>query len=160
MESPIPTPTEASPRLAELRVMTVEELIAAAISPTPEEVVVRGWLTRSSVTFDCNVELDSQPLIAHCQDFGLSLSDVRVPADPGAIESSTPHVVPVLGVDAHAAVAVLPGTVVEVLAVGHLMDLRWPTCPVDEQEECLLKFVIDRIAPDDRPIVDDIPEPW
>ena len=46
--TPEPTPTETPPRLADLRVMTVEELIAAAESPTPEEIIVHGWLTQTT----------------------------------------------------------------------------------------------------------------
>jgi hypothetical protein len=158
--TPEPTPTETPPRLAELRVMTVDELIAARSSPTPEEVIVHGWLARSNVIFDCNVDPNPHPLIAHCEDFALSLSDERVQVDRGAIVPSVPHVVPMLGVDAHSAVPVLPGTAVEVLAVGHLRDHRSATCAIEVRAECERRFVIDRVVPAGQPIDDELPGPW
>jgi hypothetical protein len=139
--------------------MTVEELIAAAESPTAEEVIVRGWLARSSTTLTCQLLLDAHPLTSSCEDLVLSLSDDRVRTEPG-IRPSVPHVVPKVGVDAHSAVPIDPGTAVEVLAMGHLLDHRWTTCPEVEQAACKARFVIDRLVPADQPLADDIPSPW
>ena len=158
--TPEPTPTETPPRLAELRVLTVEELIAARSSPTSQEVVVRGWLARSSVIFDCNVDPNPHPLVAHCEDFALSLSGERVQVDRGVIDPSVPHVVPMLGADAHSAVTMLPGTAVEVLAVGHLGDHRSATCAIQVRDECKRRFVIDRVVPAGEPLDDEVPTPW
>ena len=155
--TPEPTPTETPPRLADLRVMTVEELIAARSSPTSEEVVVRGWLARSSVIFDCNVDPNPHPLVAHCEDFALSLSGARIQVDRGVIDPSVPHVVPMLGADAHSAVPLLPGTAVEVLAVGHLGDHRSATCAFEVQDGCRRQFVIDRVLPAGEPFDGEVP---
>jgi hypothetical protein len=173
MESPIPTPTEASPRLADLRVMTVEDLIAAAMSPTAEEVVVHGWLTQTNVVRSCPLVLDPHPLVPYCEQLGLTLTDEHVPTDRGYVTCppnarcawtppapSIPVVVPRLGVDAHADVSTFPGSSIEVQAIGHLADHRWTTCPEERQAECKARFVIDRLVPADQPLTDDIPEPW
>jgi hypothetical protein len=155
-----PTPTEAAPRLTDLRVMTVEELIAARSSPTSEEVIVRGWLARSNTTFDCNVDPNPHPLIAHCEDFALSLSGERVQVDQGVIDPSVPHVVPMLGIDAHSDIPLLPGTAVEVLAVGHLGDHRSATCAIEVRDECMRRFVIDRVVPAGQPLDNKVSTPW
>ncbi len=158
--TPEPTPTATPPRLADLRVMTVEELITATESPTPEEVIVRGWLGRSNAIFDCNIEPDPHPLIPRCEEFGLSLFQDPPFVERGTLEPSLPHVVPMLRIDAHADVPAMPGIAVEVLAVGHLLDHRWTTCPEAQQADCKARFVIDRVVAADQPLWDDLPTPW
>ncbi len=160
--SPTPEPTEATtaPRLADLRVMTVQELIEATVAPTADEVIVRGWLARSNAILDCNVELDPNPLIPHCEEFGLFLFQDPPFVEHGTLEPRLPHVVPMLRIDAHAAVPAMPGIAVEVLAMGHLLDHRWRTCPPDAQDECQRRFVIDRVILADQPLDDELPGPW
>jgi hypothetical protein len=160
LPTPKPTPTESPPRLSDLRVMTVEELLAATMSPTPDEVVVRGWLSRSNVILDCNVEPDPHPLIPHCGEFGLFLWQDAPFVERGTLEPHLPHVVPMLRIDAHAAVPAMPGIAEEVLAMGHLLDHRWTTCPEADQAECKARFVIDRVTLADQPLDDDLPAPW
>jgi hypothetical protein len=157
--TPEPTPTEAAPRLSDLREMTVEELIRAKASPTSEEVIVEGWLTPANVVFDCNVKADPHPLIAHCQDFGLTLTDERISSDRGIVGPPITHIVPMLGMDAHSDVSALPGSI-EVRAIGHLLDHRWTTCPEDHQTECKRRFVVDRVLPVGQSLTDDLPVPW
>lgn len=158
--TPEATPTQTPPRLSDLRVMTVAELIAATMSPTPEEVIVRGWLARSNVILDCNTEPDPHPLIPHCEEHGLFLFQDPPFVEQGSLEPRLPHVVPMLRIDAHASVPAMPGIAEEVLAIGHLLDHRWTTCPEADQAACKARFVIDRVIPADRPITDDVPEPW
>lgn len=153
-----PTPIKTAPRLSDLPVKTVEELIAAAESPTPEEVVVRGWLARSSAILDCAIQIEQHPLVPHCADGLLYLmnQDARVPG----LGSSVPHVVPMLRVDADVAVEIPVGAAVQVQAIGHILDHRWTTCPDAEQAACKARFVIDRIVPAGQPLSDDLPVPW
>jgi hypothetical protein len=159
-ETPEPTPTEAAPRLGELPVKTVKDLIAAAEAPTAGEVVVRGWLARSSAIVDCQIELDPHPLIPYCADFGLYLMDENAPVDRGSVGPSVPHVFPMLRVDAHTAATIAPGDALEVLALGHQLDHRWTTCPEAQQADCKARFVIDRVVAADQPLTDDLPDPW
>ena len=142
--TPEPTPTEAAPRLGQLPVKTVEDLIAAAETPTAGEVVVRGWLARSAAIVDCQIEIDPHPLIPYCTDFGLYLTDEKVPIDRGFVGPSVPHVFPMLRVDAHTAATVAPGGALEVLALGHQLDHRWTTCPEAQQADCKARFVMIR----------------
>jgi hypothetical protein len=155
-----PTPTETPPRLTDLRVMTVEELIAAAESPTPEEVIVRGWLGQVGVFRTCPLQLDPQhPLLPTCEEQDLYLVDGGAPADP-TLGPSGSHVVPSLRTDAHIEVDIPQGGAVEVQAIGHLLDHRWTTCPEAAQAECKARFVIDRVVPADEPLDDELPIPW
>jgi hypothetical protein len=159
-ETPESTPRAEAPRLADLPVMTVNELIAAAASPTPGEVTVRGWLARSGAIYDCYVELDPHPLIPHCADSGLYLVDDEPPVDRGVAGPGVPHVVPMLKTDAHVAVSIPLGGAVEVQAIGHVLDHRWTTCPTAAQAECKSRFVIDRVVAADQSLGDDLPAPW
>lgn len=159
-ETARPTPTETPPRIGELPVTTVSGLIAAAGSPTAGEVVVRGWLARSNAIYDCNVELDPHPLIPNCADYGLFLMDQRPAVDGGFARPTVPHVVPMLRVDAHAAVSIPLGGAIAVQAIGHVLDHRWTTCPAEAQSDCKSRFVIDRVVPADQPLGDDLPTPW
>ncbi len=139
---------------------TVKDLIAAAEAPTAGEVVVRGWLARSSAIVDCQIELDPHPLIPYCADFGFYLTDENAPVDRGFVGPSVPHVIPMLRVDAHTAATIAPGGALEVLALGHQLDHRWTTCPEAQQAECKARFVIDRVVAADQPLTDDLPDPW
>jgi hypothetical protein len=159
--TPAPTPTEAPPRLSDLRVMTVEQLIAAAESPTSEEVVLRGWLARSSAVVDCTLRFPRHPLQPQCdENYVYLLSEEETVDGLGADTPLLPHVVPRLGTDMHIEMDFAFGRPVEVQAIGHLADHRWTTCSGEAQIECKRRFVIDRVVPADQPIADDIPEPW
>lgn len=172
--TPQPTPTEAPPRLSDLREMTVEELVAAAESPTPEEVIVHGWLTQTNVVRSCPLVLDPRhPLVRSCEQLGLTLTDKQVSIDRGFVTCppnarcgwappapSIPVIVPLLGLDANVGVSTLPGTSIKVLAIGHLLDHRWATCLERDKAECKSRFVIDRVIAADQPIADDQPDPW
>lgn len=161
--TPVPSPTEAAPRLADLRVMTVEELIAAAEDPTPEEVIVRGWLLQTGEQVKCfpyparPCPAEDHPLIPVGAEHGLHLAAERPPGE-GGLDAGASSLVPVLRRDAHVAVRI--GTAVEVQAIGHLLDHRWTTCPAAIQAECRSRFVIDRVVGADQPLDDDIPTPW
>jgi hypothetical protein len=159
--TPEPSPTETAPRLADLRVMTVEELIAATESPTPEEVIVHGWLTHSEfVRINCGYDLDPHPLIPGCPRTSLFLIAEPEPVEPGSQRPSVPHVEPILLTDGHRDVDIPPEGIVEVRAIGHLLDHRWTTCPEVVQAECKSRFVIDRVIPVDQPPSDNLPSPW
>ncbi len=159
--TPKPTPTEAPPSLSDLRVMTVEELISAAELPTAEEVVVRGWLARSSTIFDCLRVLPAHPLRPQCDGNYVFLLGREESIDGlGPNTPSVPHVVPIMARDMHLEVDFQFGRAVEVTALGHLADHRWTSCPEATQPECKARFVIDRIVPAGEALGDDLPVPW
>lgn len=157
--TPEPTPTVTPPRLADLRVMSVEELIAAAESPTPEEVIVSGWLGQLGVVRSCPLVLDPHPLLPICEELDLYLVDREAYAGP-SFEPTAPHIVPILRADAHRQVDISQGVAVEVQAIGHLLDHRWTTCPAELQDDCKARFVIDRLVPAGQPLDGDLPSPW
>ncbi len=158
-----PSPVSGrAPSLVALPVVTVADLVeAAAVGPTPVEVVVRGWMSRSSAVFRCAFMVP-HPLVPDCNENQVFLADR--PPDGGAApdhpaDPSEPFVVPMLRLDSHVDVSVLPGRAIEVVAIGHQSDHRWTTCPGD-QANCKARFVIDRLLPAGAIPDDAIPTPW
>ena len=166
--STAPSPTAGSssatePRVADLPRLSVEDLLARIeAGPTADEVIVHGWLGRTSAVVDCDLVARPHPLMPHCEEFGLFLMGDEADPDgggPGLEGPAVSFVVPMLRFDAHVDANPLPGQAVEVLAVGHLLDHRWTSCPPAAAQECRERFVIDRVLPADREIADS-PEPW
>ena len=166
--STAPSPTARSSSAAGLRVadlprLSVEDLLARIDArPTADEVIVHGWLGRTSAVVDCEHVSKPHPLMPYCEEFGLFLMQDEADPDaggPGLEGPAVPFVLPMLRFDAHVDANPLPGQAVEVLAVGHLLDHRWTSCPPAAAQECRERFVIDRIIPADHAIAE-APEPW
>ena len=150
------------PRVADLaRLSVVDVLARIEAGPTADEVIVHGWLGRTSAVVDCEQVSNPHPLMPHCEEFGLFL--MQEEADPDGrgrgLQPHVPFIVPMLRFDANVDATPLPGQAIEVLAVGHLLDHRWTSCPPAAAEECRDRFVIDRVVPADR-VIAEIPEPW
>lgn len=151
------------PRVADLPRLTVQDLLARIdAGPTADEVIVHGWLGRSSAAVDCEFVAEPHPLMPYCEELGLFLMQEEAHPDgggPGLQGPTVPFIIPMLRFDAQIDTNPLPGQVVEVLAVGHLLDHRWPSCPPGTAQECRGRFVIDRVVPADHEIAE-IPERW
>jgi hypothetical protein len=163
------TPQATTPRgdpapakVADLPRLSVEDLLARIeAGPTADEVIVHGWLGRSSAIVDCELVAEPHALMPHCEEFGLFLmQDEADPDGDGTLRGpAVPFLIPMLRFDAQVGANPLPGQAIEVLAVGHLLDHRWTSCPPAAAEECRERFVIDRVVPADSEIAE-ISEPW
>jgi hypothetical protein len=138
-------------------VLSVPEAIALRDAPTTEEIVVRGWALRSSSVYDCAIHMDPHhPLVPFCQPpvFLMERPETQV-----STTTAGPSIPMLIGPDAHNDVAIPSVNAVEVIAIGHFLDHRWPTCPGAYQAECQVEFVVDQLIPADAR-VDEIPAPW
>lgn len=148
-----------APRLRDLPVRTVSDLIARAdAGATPEEVIVRGWLSNAGVSIQCISLSNPHPLIPGClESYSYLVEDAGgLDGNGGLKPPSVPFVVPMLREDLNRDAAAGP----EVIAIGHQSDHRWTSCPPPEQTACRGRFVIDRLlAAGDLPD-DALPEPW
>lgn len=163
--APFPTiepPPSTTPPAAEtvlgIPVISVLELIARrAEDLSPEEIAVRGWIASSNAVFDCAIHMDPHhPLVPFCQSPAFLMER---PERVDGLTTDGPSVALIIGPDANVEVAITWHAPVEVVAIGHLDDHRWPTCPPAEQAACRRQFVVDRIVPVGAS-VEEIPDPW
>lgn len=141
-------------------VISVPELIARRTggpAPSPEEVAVRGWMIRSNVVYDCAVpDVEQHPLVPRCLAPTFLMER---PERPTELTTDGPSVTPLLGLDSHIEVDIPWQEPVEVIAIGHLGDHRWPTCQPVEQDACRRVFVADRLIAASTSL-EGLPEPW
>jgi len=155
-----PPTGSAVPTILGIPVISVPELIALRTrgpAPSPEEVAVRGWMIRSNVVYDCAIpDIEQHPLVPRCLAPTFLMER---PERPTELTTDGPSVTPLLGPDSHMEVDIAGQEPVEVIAIGHLADHRWPTCQPAEQDACRRVFVADRIVPADASL-EGLPEPW
>jgi hypothetical protein len=159
--SPTPSPSSPAPpatTVLGVPVISVPELVARrAAGLSPDEVAVSGWIASSNVVYDCNIGLDPRhPLVPFC-DTPIFLMERF--EQPDGVNTAGPSVAVIIGPDANVDVPVTWGTPLEVFAIGHLDDGRWPTCPTTTQLACRREFVVDRIVAAEGS-GDELPEPW
>lgn len=154
---PPATPPAAQTVLG-IPLISVPELIARrAAGPSPDEVAVRGWIARSNVIYDCAIQMDPHhPLIPFCDPpiFLMERSE-----QPDGVSTQGPSVAVIIGPDANEDVPITWVDPHEVVAIGHLADHRWPTCPASTQLACRREFVVDRIVAAGSS-GEEVPEPW